>query len=72
MPRRLSALVVAVVVSGFAVLLLTGEYASDGPVLLALGEDRGVHLGDVFVLTGWALALLAVARLLAAGRHGDG
>ena len=57
--------------SAFAVLL-TGEHVSAGAIPVNPGEDRGVHIGDVFVLTGWALALLAVARLLAAGRHRDG
>lgn len=70
--RWLLAIVVSGVVSAFTVLLVTGEYSNDGPILVTLGEDRGVHAGDVFVLTGWALALLAVAGLLAAGRHRDG
>jgi hypothetical protein len=65
--RWLSALVIAGIVSAFAVLLLTGHYVTEGPVLLRLGEDHGVHLGDVFVVVGWAVALLAEAGLLLVG-----
>ena len=64
MLRWLLALVIAGIVSAFAVLLLTGEYVNDGPVLVRLGEDRGIHLGDLFVLTGWAAALLSEVGLL--------
>jgi hypothetical protein len=70
--RWLSALVIAGIVSAFAVLLLTGHYVTEGPVLLRLGEDHGVHLGDVFVVSGWAVALLAEVRLLlVAARNRD-
>ena len=64
--RRMPALVIAGVLSAFAVLLLTGHYVSEGPVLLRLGVDHGVHLGDVFVVLGWAVALAAVTSLLRA------
>lgn len=64
MLRWLLAFLVAGVVSAFAVLLLTGEYVNDGPVLLTLGEDHGIHTGDIFVATGWAAALLAEVGLL--------
>ena len=70
--RWLSALVVAGVLSAFAVLLVTGEYANDGPVLVALGADRGIHQGDVFVITGWAVALLSVIGLLRGAGRRDG
>lgn len=60
------ALVVSGVLSAFAVLLLTGHHVSEGPVLLRLGGDHGVHLGDVFVVLGWAVALAAVMSLLRA------
>jgi hypothetical protein len=53
------------VLSGFALLLVTGEYPTDGPVLLRVGPGHGVHLGDVFVLAGWAVSmvlLLVLAR----------
>lgn len=66
------AIVIAGIVSAFAVLLLTGEYANDGPVLVRLDEDRGIHLGDLFVLTGWATAVLAEAGLLLARARDEG
>ena len=72
MLRWLLALVVAGVLSAFAVLLLTGEYVNDGPVLVRLGEDRGIHLGDLFVLTGWAAALLSEAGLLLVRARDEG
>ena len=72
MLRWLLALVVAGVLSAFAVLLLTGEYVNDGPVLVRLGEDRGIHLGDLFVLTGWAAALLSEAGLLLCRARDEG
>ena len=70
--RWLFALVIAGIVSAFAVLLLTGEYVNDGPVIVTLGEDRGIHEGDVLVLAGWAAALLSVAGLLLLGGRDEG
>ena len=62
--RWLSAGVAAVVVTGFAFLLLTGRYINDGPVLVSLGAGHGLHEGDLFVIAGWLLSLVAVAVLL--------
>jgi hypothetical protein len=70
--RWLSALVIAVILSAFAVLLLTGRYVNDGPVLVTLGADRGIHAGDVFIVAGWAVALLAEVGLLRAAERRDG
>jgi hypothetical protein len=68
--RWLFALVIAGIVSAFAVLLLTGQYVNDGPVLVTLSEGRGIHKGDVFVVTGWAAAVLSeVGLLLVGARH---
>lgn len=67
--RRLSAVLVAGMLTVFAVLLLTGEYANDGPVILRLGQDRGIHEGDLFVVLGWAVGLASVAALVAGGRR---
>ncbi len=72
MRRRLSALLVAAVLSAFAVLLLTGRHLADGPVLLRLGNDHGVHAGDLLVVLGWAAAVLAVAGLVRAPGRRDG
>ncbi|MGY1802927.1 hypothetical protein ACI78T_06575 [Blastococcus sp. SYSU D00922] len=69
MLRWLSALVVGAVLSGFAFLLLTGRYLTDGPVLLTLGAHHGLHAGDLFVLAAWALAMAALAVLVRRGRQ---
>jgi hypothetical protein len=69
MLRWLFAIVIAGILSAFAVLLLTGEYVNDGPVLVALSEGHGIHKGDVFVVTGWAAALLSEVGLLLVGRR---
>jgi hypothetical protein len=62
--RWLSALVVGGVVSGFALLLLTGRYKNDGPVLLTVARNHGLHEGDVFVIAAWAVAMLALLWLV--------
>ncbi len=72
MLRWLSALLIAAVLSAFAVLLLTGRYLADGPVLLRFDPEHGVHAGDLFVVLGWAAALLAVGGLLRATGRRDG
>jgi hypothetical protein len=62
-------LVAVGVLSAFALLLVTGQYHNDGPVLVALAEDRGLHRGDVFVLTGWAAGVLSLVGLRVARRR---
>jgi hypothetical protein len=61
--RWLSALVPAGVLTGFAFLLVTGHYLNDGPVLIRVAEDHGLHEGDLFVLAGWLLSLAVLAVL---------
>ncbi len=63
------AVAVGSVLSGFAFLLVTGEYANEGPVLLQVATDHGLHLGDVFVLAGWAVAMTLL--LVLARTHGS-
>ncbi len=72
MLRWLFAIIIAGIVSAFAVLLLTGQYVNDGPILVTLAEDRGIHEGDVFVVIGWAAALLSEVGLLLVGRRSRG
>ena len=71
MTRWLYVLVTAGVLSGFAFLLVTGEYANDGPVVLPLTYRHGLHAGDFLVLAAWLLAMLALARLGFAARRAD-
>ena len=61
--RKLYALVVGGIVSGFTVLLVTGRYINDGPVLITLTKGHGLHAGDLFVIAGWGVAMAALARL---------
>ncbi len=72
MLRRLSALLIAAVLSAFTVLLLTERYLADGPVLLRFDLEHGVHAGDLFIVLGWAAALLAVGGLVRTTRRRDG
>ena len=72
MHRRLPTFVIAGVLTVFVVLLLKGHYTGEGPVLLRLGPDRGIHLGDLVLVLGWAAALLALVGLLRATGRRDG
>jgi hypothetical protein len=54
------ALVAVVVLTSFAGLLVTGRYLADGPVLFAVSRRHGLHEGDLYVGTGWALGVVAV------------
>lgn len=61
--RSAAALVVAVVLTGFTVLLLHGTYEFEGPVVLEVTYDNGLHRGDVVLLLGWLVAMGALALL---------
>jgi hypothetical protein len=52
-------------VSGFAFLLLTGRYINDGPVLVTGSSNHGLHAGDLFVIAGWAVSMVALLALAA-------
>jgi hypothetical protein len=64
MLRRLVGLIAAAVLTVFAVLLLNGRYRAEGHVLLRLSETHGIHRGDVLIIGGWLIGLIAVAVLL--------
>ena len=53
MVRWVGALLTAAVLSGFAFLLLTGDYIREGPVLVTLSESHGIHRGDVGIVAFW-------------------
>ena len=63
MMRWLCALVTGGVLSGLTVLLLTGEYIKEGPVVASVTPSHGVHAGDLFVLSGWAAGIVALFLL---------
>jgi|1186.fasta_scaffold743074_1 hypothetical protein len=65
MIRWLCALLVGGVVSGFALLLLTGKYVNEGPVVVVITREHGLHEGDLFVVAGWVVAMLALVVLAA-------
>jgi hypothetical protein len=69
MIRWSCALVVGAVLSGFAFLLLTGRYINDGAVVVTLSARHGLHVGDLFVLAGWAVAIAALGVLASGARR---
>jgi hypothetical protein len=64
MRRWLLGLVVLGVMSCFALLLIHGRYVAEGPVLLSLATGHGVHEGDILILLGWLIAVVAQLALL--------
>jgi hypothetical protein len=64
--RRTLGLIVATVMTAFALLLVHGQYVLEGRVVLVLSATRGwgVHIGDVLVAGVWLVALLALAGLV--------
>jgi hypothetical protein len=61
--RWLYALVIAGVLSAFTLLLLTGRYIEEGPVVASVTTTHGLHAGDLFVLAGWAAGMATLALL---------
>jgi len=61
--RWFCTLVVGGVLSAFTALLLTGRYINDGEVLFRVTQGHGLHVGDLFVLAGWAVAMAALFLL---------
>ncbi|NEM05950.1 hypothetical protein [Geodermatophilus normandii] len=68
--RWLFVLVPAGVLSAFAMLLLTGQYYNEGPVIAVVATDHGLHRGDLFVLAGWAAGMLSLLGVVLAHRRG--
>ncbi len=69
MLRWLFASVIGAVLTGFVFLLITGDYIKDGPVLVEFSSNHGIHRGDLFVMAGWTVSMLALlALVLMSGR----
>ncbi|GAA4306942.1 hypothetical protein [Klenkia terrae] len=62
--RTAAGALVALVLSGFTALLLHGTYEFEGPVVLTLTYNHGLHAGDVLILLGWVVAIVAVVLLV--------
>ncbi|WP_138734438.1 hypothetical protein [Modestobacter excelsi] len=60
MVRWVGALLTAAVLSGFAFLLLTGDYIREGPVLVTLSETHGIHRGDVGIVAFWTIGMIGL------------
>jgi hypothetical protein len=69
MLRWVGALLTAAVLSGFAFLLLTGDYIREGPVLVTLTEDHGIHRGDLGIVAFWTLGMIGLAIALLGSRR---
>lgn len=68
MLRGLLALGVGGILTAFTFLLLTGRYINDGPVVIELSESHGLHAGDLFVIAGWAVGMVALVQLARMGQ----
>ena len=68
--RWVCATAIALILTSFTFLLLTGHYINDGPVLVRVSRSHGIHEGDVFVVAGWVVAMLSLVVLtVLAGRR---
>ena len=70
-----AAAVVSGVLTVLALLGIAGQYPGEGPVVLAVTPQHGVHLGDLAVAVAWGVGVVLVAGLArtpAASRVGSG
>ena len=64
MIRGLCALLTAGVLSVFAYLLITGRYFKEGPTVVQLTAEHGIHRGDLFIACAWLVGVIALLVLL--------
>ncbi|WP_369140367.1 hypothetical protein [Modestobacter versicolor] len=70
MLRWLGALLTAMVMTGFALLLLSGDYIREGPVVVSLSANHGIHRGDVGIVSFWVLGMIGLGiNLATSGRR---
>ena len=67
--RWTGAVVTALVLSGFALLLLSGQYVREGPVLVTLTASHGIHRGDLGIVAAWLLGMIGLLTGVLAGRR---
>ncbi|TQN37882.1 hypothetical protein FHU33_4554 [Blastococcus colisei] len=63
MLRWSCALVTGAVLSAFALLLVGAEYETESPVVVEVTRTHGLHSGDLLVVGGWVVAVLALLLL---------
>jgi hypothetical protein len=68
--RWLGALVAAASLTWFALLLITGRYYNEGPVVFRVIEDHGMHRGDIGILAFWAAGMIGLGLATWSGRRG--
>lgn len=68
MIRWLCALVIGTVLSAFALLLITADYETAGPVVVEVTPTHGIHAGDLLVIGGWVVAVAALLLLTITSR----
>ena len=54
---------VGAVVTWFSLLLITGHYIDEGPVLVEVSTGHGVHTGDIVVVALWVVSILSLVVL---------
>jgi hypothetical protein len=59
--RWLGALLAVAVLTAFALLLLSGQYFREGPVVATLTHDHGIHRGDIGIVAAWTLGMIGLA-----------
>jgi hypothetical protein len=59
--RWLGALLAAGVMTAFALLLLSGQYFREGPVVATLTHNHGIHRGDIGIMAAWTLGMIGLA-----------
>jgi len=64
MIRGLCALLTAAVLSVFAYLLVTGQYYKEGPTLVHLSAEHGIHRGDLFIACAWLVGVIALLVMM--------
>jgi hypothetical protein len=62
--RWLGALLAALVMTAFTLLLLSGQYFREGPVVATLTHNHGIHRGDIGIMAAWALGMIGLALTL--------